>query len=367
MGQIVAVFASDTHLSEATWTSRAQVRGDSFFGFQQVVDLAIANRCPLVLAGDCWELMHQSRPSSVTVEFVRGQLDRLKFAGCEMYFINGQHDQLASPFWFNAVHDWPQHVGQREFTLAGMRWFGLDFFEVARQQQAFELIPAGVEGVVLHQQWREFTDSKFLSPMTLTDVPHGRLLISGDMHQTIVDSSTGRTFVSPGATHMRSLAEPELHNVIVIRSGGEVRPYAIKSRPVLHFVINDAAQMYSDIESVRADVVQAFEVALAAGVPAEVAKPLLVVEDFAGCEAEQVIVTAITEAHVVSRRVKQQGRTAVETVTPMNDQVDVRDLFMRIAVARDPLNHARTVAMRALVYGEDPAVATLTAVRSLDQ
>lgn len=353
--KIVAVFASDTHLSEATWNSRVAIRGDSFFGFVQAVDKAVQHGCPLIITGDCWELMHQPRPSSVTIEFVRSQLDRLAAANCPFYFINGQHDQLASPYWFNAIHHWPRHVGQQSFQLGGMPWFGLDFFEVAQAEQQLALIPPDTYGVLLHQQWQQFTDSKFLSPMSLDIVPHARVAISGDMHKTVIDDTGARLYISPGATHMRSLAEPMYHSVVLLDSSGKFTTETLKSRKVITWQIYRAADMYEQMENIRAQVQAALQLSVDSDFPIEVARPLLIVEDYAVCDAVQVVQQAINEAHVVSRRVNsKQEQSQVEAAEVLDTTLDVRELFLRIAIERDPANERRAAVLRALVYGEDP-------------
>jgi len=357
---IAAVFGADTHLSEAVWTSRAQIRGDSFFGFTQLVDLAVEHKCPLVIAGDCWELMHQARPSSVTVEFVRGQLDRLELDSLPFYYVNGQHDQLAAPFWFKAIHSWPTHVGQSRFELAGQRWFGVDYFEDADAAAQLALIPPDVDGVVLHKPWEEFVDSKFLAPTSLATVPYGRVLVSGDMHRTIIDDTGSRLYISPGATHMRTIAEPVVHHAVLMDRQGKFVTHQLRSRPVLSHSVLSATALYQEMEGLRARVEAATRTAAQAAIPIEVARPVLIVEDHVGCDAVAVIEQTITGAHVLARRVSRTNAIDdAQAVEILNDQVDVRELFYKLAVERAPDDMVRAVALRALISDQDVVAATL--------
>lgn len=297
---IQAVFSADTHISGHTWASRSQIVGDSFFGFQQLCELAIANRCPLFLAGDCWELWRDPNPTAATVEFVRRQLDALQASGCPLYYINGQHDNLQSPFWFEAIHPWPQHIGGRTVEVAGRKFFGVDYFEAGLIDQVYASVPSDTFCLVIHQAWQEFTGSKIMAKLSLSQLPPVPLTISGDMHKMMAHQIDNRLFVSPGATHMRSMREPREHYAVVLDSEKGLDQFKLKSRQVLEYTIADPLKWLDQLVQLASSVDQSFGV-MSHMMPLDVAKPILMVIDPFNCGAAAVIEKEIPDAHVMSK------------------------------------------------------------------
>ena len=297
---IQAVFSADTHISGHTWASRSQIVGDSFFGFQQLCELAIANRCPLFLAGDCWELLRDPNPTASAVEFVRRQLDAMQAVGAQLYYINGQHDNLQSPFWFEAIHPWPQHIGGRTVEVAGRKFFGVDYFEAGLIEQVSASVPADTFCLVIHQSWQEFTGSKIMSKLSLAQLPSVPLTISGDTHKFCAHQIDNRLFVSPGATHMRSMREPRDHYAVVLDSQKGLDQFKLKSRQVLEYTVSDPLRWLDEIVQLASSVDQSFGV-MSHMMPLDVAKPILMVIDPFNCGAAAVIEREIPDAHVMSK------------------------------------------------------------------
>lgn len=346
-----AVFAADTHLSEATWTSRSQIRGDSFFGFRQVVSAAIENSCPLIVAGDCWELMRQPRPSSETISFVRAELDRLADSKCPFYYVNGQHDQLSRPFWFSSIHAWPVHIGGRTVDIGGRPWYGVDFFETSQFKEVMADIPGDTYGVVLHQRWAEFAGSKHFAELTLEAVPYASILVSGDMHKLVISQGM-RTQVSPGATHMRTLAEPPDHYCVLFSGERKFEPQRLISRPVRIVEFETVVGGAEDREIVAQWAVSARAAMLEAGCPTEVSTPLVLVNDHTGGDAERVY-AKFEGAHVICRLVidKQGAESAAEEHEQFQTATDLSEVVMVSAEKRQLSGDARKL-LQTLLAGE---------------
>lgn len=347
---VVAVIGSDTHISEFTWAGRAKLRGDSFFGFQQLVDKATELKVPLVIAGDCWELLHQPRPSSTTVDFVRSQIDRLQAAGCPMYYINGQHDQLAKPFWFEAIHNWPQHVGQKLFHLGEHAWFGLDFFEVDDWESKVSLIPPTVERLVVHQQWREFSHSALIAQLELAHLP-AKLVISGDWHQAMQEQSQESKYYSIGCTHMRSLSEPKTHYYGLLNDDDSITYHTLLSRPVIDLVIDSSFQFLESLAMFGDQCQMQMQNATLAGMPPEVAIPLVIVEDNVGCEPLRTLTDKFDFIFPVLKRRTASAVVTGEKIAVSESDFDPRKMLEAAAVNAQ-LDHATQRLVQAIVRGE---------------
>ncbi len=364
---VVAVFGADTHISEATWVGRSGVKGDSFWGFCQLVNLARQHGVPLVIAGDCWELLHQPRPSSRTVQFMRDQIDRLEEMGLPLYYINGQHDQLASPYWFEAIHAWPAHVGGKTFKLGDGDWFGLDFFEAVKFDEVARGIPADMVGLVVHQQWREFTGSKLLSPLSLADLPYSRYVVSGDFHDCQLVEGDARTFVSPGATHMRTLSEPRTHSAALLMDDGSFTFADLKSRPVLEYSPASETDLLDSVEELRVAVKSASDQFLESFSWADgrstlagcmvyepIAAPLLIVIDRFDLGAAAVLSAELGGAIVLAKNVRtaKVGGSDDGPVMDVGDVNHVAELVIASAIARK-LPEQQIDLLRAMLRGED--------------
>jgi hypothetical protein len=354
MENVIGVFAADTHLSQNTWTSRSQIVGDSIFGFRQLCDIAIQNGCPLVIAGDCWELARQPRPDAETVKFVRDCMDDLKRAGCEFYFINGQHDNLSQPYWFNAIHEWPQHLGGRTVRLGNFTFHGVDYFEHQAIEQVVASLPTDLSGLVVHQSWQEFTGARLFSPLSLDSLPDTiPIVISGDTHLCMTDLRTGQYRVSLGSTHQRTLTEPTEHFCMLLHQDGQVKFEKLKSRQVFDFNITDAIRWASELHHLVASVEQSRQYCLDSGYPDSVAEPLVRVNDSLWLGIEQTLRDEMPSAHVIVRDMSvRQTDDSLNSGTDMLSGLSGNQLALSLIDGMelsDPQKHL----LAAVVTGKD--------------
>lgn len=354
---VAAIFAADTHLSEQTWASRSAVRGDSFFGFEQVCQLAIKYGVPLCLAGDCWELMHDPNPSPQTVGFVRRQIDILQQAGCPFYFVNGQHDRLASPYWFNAIHSHASHVGGKEFMLGGKLWYGIDYFESYQGSQVYADVPKKLDGVMAHQRWSEFAGSKHFASETLDSLSWVPSVVSGDMHKLIVTDTGSQWQVSPGATHMRSQSEPDLHYAILYEPDKPEPfvPHKLRSRPVYRFEVVEQTAWIDQIGEVALHIDSVRDEFIKDGGDPDVARPLVVVTDRVSCGAGDILQRATETPHIISRLVREsQGEGLINDGSWASDSLEqgVDELSARIGRDRG-MSKGALYLLESLVRDDD--------------
>lgn len=349
---VLAIIAADTHLSEYTWTSRLSILGDSFYGFKQLVDLSVKNKVPLILAGDCWELMRDQRPSAETVSFVRSQLDRLKEADQQLYYINGQHDAQASPYWFDAIHDSVRHIGNKRFKLGDYYCYGIDFFPPSQLPVVCGDVPADTYLLLMHQAWVEFTAGGQYASASFGMLPQVPLVVTGDMHKFLHVTLGGRMCVSPGATHMRTMKEPTQHFALAFMSNGALAPLAIQSRSVFYYQIHDLVGWTTDVEELYVKCKVTYDDCISRGYPPDVAKPLVIVDELVPACAEQILKARFEDFHVVVRDRVQTAELGEAIKEYRGPVCSIEDLVSR-EMAKMGLTQDQMDIVNALSKGQD--------------
>lgn len=243
------IFAADTHLHTSAWTDRPHLSGDSYWSFEQIVNMNLHYNVPLVLGGD---VLDTKKPPPDTVALLCQQMDRMQAAGLRVYFIRGQHD-LTLPAWLN-VHPWPIHIHERSVEVAeGCVVHGLDWLPRGAFQQALERVPRGINFLVTHTVWADFmgvgnTDGTF------ADVPqHVPFILTGDYHvhtirQGHLADGFVQTFASPGSTCLQAVNEPPEKFVFLVQddmanSRHILTPLQLQSRQVLNIEIMSEAAL----------------------------------------------------------------------------------------------------------------------------
>lgn len=286
LDDVVGVFTADTHIIDTTWASRPSICYDSYYGFQQVVNWAIRCKAPLIVAGDTIELMRPGTPSSKTVDFVREQLDQLGRAGQTLYFIRGQHC-MANPHWFSAIDRRAIYVDQQLFKVGDFTFFGLSFREADELKQMIATAPTDIDGWVMHQNWCDLSDSTHGSGQGwLKDIPHGRWVLTGDLHEHKVKKVGSLEVYSPGATHKRTTREPNTHYCLGLTKHGKWVRLPLKSRPVYRLTATSVRQ-FEELLVDAAPMLQSktVECVEKLGYMSQVAVPLVLIEDQCRCGA----------------------------------------------------------------------------------
>ena len=243
MPDLVAIVAADTHLEPGIWSTRPEISGDAFYGFQQCVDQAIKENVPLIVAGDFLENLPVNNPTSRTIRFVREQLQRLRSNGVEFGFINGQHDITRSynDNWANAIGFGNSYVDGRVLSVGGLRLAFLSHRVAAAFPDAIGDLPEA-DVLICHQVIQELKGG-FGVEVSLNDYDYD-VVISGDYHKTLAkdfvtaSGKPGRAY-SPGATHKRKSIEPSHHHVALLYADRSVKFRRINSRIAFKAEIHD--------------------------------------------------------------------------------------------------------------------------------
>lgn len=348
---IVALFAADTHISRNTWASRSNIVGDSFFAFKQICDKAIVYQCPIFLAGDCWELWRESRPDAETVRFVRYHLSRLQKANIPFYYINGQHDGLSQPYWFNAVHEWPIHIGNELIEHRGFKVFGVDYFEPTQIELVKNSIPEETDILLMHQSWGQFVGSTNYSTLSLDALPPVPVVISGDTHVSAIIKDGNQIRISPGATHMRSIKEPRKHSFITLNSSVVFNQVELMSRSVIDFVVSDKVNWVNDIDKLKVECDSIYRNCLGLGYSIDVAKPLVIVYDSVDSDAESILSEEIDACHFIYR-VGKSDKSVIDVVDNVVDTSDL-DGVISDCISELDLSDEQKSLLKVITEGRD--------------
>lgn len=220
--------ASDLHLSERIWRHRP-IEGDSYYSWKQIVDTAIQARVDgVILAGDI--LDKQANLSKPALMLAQG-LEQLAAADIPVYYNQGQHEYQSTPWMsLSPATKW---IHQKLVTLpGGWKMVGCDY-QNEEMFQAFLKSDLAHEADILvcHQVWRDFMGDTGKPQGAFDDVPDNvKVLITGDFHkhQVVPAKNNTMSVLSPGSTHMRSIAEPDSHAVFLLMLNG-VPDYRVRS------------------------------------------------------------------------------------------------------------------------------------------
>lgn len=198
---------SDLHLSDRIWRHRS-IEGDSYHSWHQIVDLAINEQVDaVILAGD---ILDKQQNLAAPVQQLLEGVTKLAEAGIRVLYNQGQHEFQSQP-WISAGPG-TQWLQQLDFVTPG-GWVisGCDYQNADNLQaflQSFRAKSADI--LVCHQVWKDFMGDVGKPQGEFADIPENvKLLITGDYHEHICQNFGKLTVLSPGSTHMRSIAEPE--------------------------------------------------------------------------------------------------------------------------------------------------------------
>ena len=211
---------SDLHLSERIWKHRP-IEGDSFYSWLQIQDAAIEHKVDaVILAGD---LLDKRKNSSASVTRLLQGLSRITSKNIPVIFNQGQHEMQDIPWCLadgNPLVRWVESPSFEAEFLPGVFLEGFDFKDKescqaklkevnSRQSACFgssSRLPADI--LVCHQVWEDFMGVECKPQAKFADVTQASILITGDYHEAICQEYDGLTVISPGSTHLRSIAEP---------------------------------------------------------------------------------------------------------------------------------------------------------------
>lgn len=231
----IGIFCADNHLDLYAWSSRPELRGDSMWSFEYLVNFAIDNSLQFIcLAGDNFEIR---KPPSEVIQFFRAQCDRLAEASILLYFVQGQHC-LADPPWPVSTHDWPIHAHEKLIDLpSGQLLYSLDWTPGDKLSTKLKAIPANTDIFMCHQVWLELMGALRPCEGSFTQIPYAPVVFTGDYHECKTLHLTGEsgqalTVYSPGSTNMRKIDEPSQKFFFTLEDNNEWVRHTIPTRPV---------------------------------------------------------------------------------------------------------------------------------------
>lgn len=249
------LISSDLHLSKKIWKHRP-ILMDSYWSFRYLVRQAAKLQVDaVILAGD---LLDKQANYAETLHELRNGLLELEKHEIPVYYIQGQHEYQLTP-WFDLFPN-THWLHRRSVELGGAKFAGCDYRDRDGLQKFLASDMAKSSDVlVCHQVWQEFLPIG--NPQgSFDDIPEDvAYLVTGDFHETILmETPSGLAVLSPGSTHLRSVAEPEdkFFFVMTIDDDGNVDTER-HSIPTRRMVTVDLTSSYVEDE-VIADVAACF-------------------------------------------------------------------------------------------------------------
>lgn len=234
MPKPIAIVCADTHLQDRAWAGRHSLRGDAYFAFSQIVDIACEMNLPIIAAGD---IIDKRTNESGPIRFLRTQLDKLEDHNIPFMYVQGDHD-LSDPPWVSAVHGWPTRLHRTSVNLSGVNVHGIDYQRQGQLEGELARIPGTADVLIAHQKWEEYLGGIAVCEGALISVPHVRMVMTGDFHkhevkETVAMGGRDLTIVSPGATCMQAIDESEDHAVYVLHDDLTLKSEWLSSRQVV--------------------------------------------------------------------------------------------------------------------------------------
>lgn len=244
----LAVVASDNHLQHHKWVNQPSLWGDSYHSFEQTVDYCIRNELDLILPGD---VLDKQRPDPHTIRFLCNQINRFaKYNRKKMiFFTQGQHELDRDTPWLNAVHMFPLWLHEQTFKLHGINLYGLDWTPADSIHAKLDAIPLKTDVLMCHQVWQEFMgDRAGKYECSFADVPHARLVLTGDFHTARQLDVTGKTgqkmrVLSPGSACMQSISEPATKYFHVLHDDLTTTHIRLKTRQMFDYYLESGDQL----------------------------------------------------------------------------------------------------------------------------
>ena len=268
----ICVVSADWHLERNAWVRHPDLAGDSYYGLEQVVDLALLMKLPLIAAGD---LFNKPYPDAKSVYVAMQQMDRMQEAELPVYYVQGQHERTKDQPWLG-LHPWPFHLHKQVVTIGPHRFVGLDYTRpddlITGLAQACQQAPGGI--LVAHQVWKEFMGVGH-TDASLTQVPAVSVVLTGDFHKHThlrLRGADGQKLLilSPGSLCLQTTDEPSAKAVYILYSDFTFETIPIKSRVISHYEIQSKEDLYQLMATVEYGALEQ-----QTGVPDNIAKPIV--------------------------------------------------------------------------------------------
>jgi DNA repair exonuclease SbcCD nuclease subunit len=236
------VFAADLHLSDYTWASLPQVRGDSYRSFDQIIQWVMDHQkevSALILGGDIFD----AHPNPTAVEcFLRG-VRTLARIGVKMYAVQGQHGRSREIPW-TSIDPHVVWLHNQTIEVEPNIWItGFDNLPPEELKDAIFRLNTKVSILVCHQKVRgslpeiEGQQNWDFDPSWVP--PFVKLVLLGDVHKTWEYSNGTQRFMYSGSICMQSMDEDPKKSFLVldVNAGWKTFRVPLETRPFETFLI----------------------------------------------------------------------------------------------------------------------------------
>jgi DNA repair protein SbcD/Mre11 len=233
---------ADNHLGYRQYGLQVREQ-DIYDSFDSIIQIACReNVDAITISGD---LIHTTRPSSVTIAFLKQCQNRLMAAGIPALVIAGNHDNN-KPHWLNTLctsNDWDgdnafggfKLLENETYEVGGMKIFGAPFTNKNNWEHTKTLIPEDTDMLLMHQSFQEFIQFETDDAFTEEDIRGlARCVIVGDIH---VSLGVGNRIYSPGSSElMSSSEEPQKYVLMVDDEVGDLLNCHFVELPTRHVI-----------------------------------------------------------------------------------------------------------------------------------
>lgn len=319
---VKVLVTSDLHLSDKIWKHRP-IEGDSYWSWEQIVDIAVEECDAVILAGDILDKqLNNSNPISKLID----GLNRLETAGIQVFYNQGQHEYQTNP-WMG-LHKLSNHIHRRSFELGGFSFLGFDY---GQQQDLAQFLNGeevkDTDFLVCHQVWLEFMGEECKPQGSFADIPKTvKYLITGDYHDSICQKFGNLVVISPGSTHLRSIAEPEDKFVFVLELDNSKVKITSRELYTRRKIEIDATNSTSSdvLKNIEYSLSTCTEYAETVELPEDIKKPLLrLTYAQANTDLVEKVEKAVNgRAHIFYKQVKSSTGSAEPS---LSEHIDAGD------------------------------------------
>lgn len=329
----IAVVFGDAHLQRGAWAHRP-IRDDSFYSLTQILETAVEKEVEAVLGlGD---LIDVHLPKSETLVpaswLVR---TKLKPAGIPLYYIQGQHEKSETP-WLSICEN-AHWVDQKEVSLKGRNFWGLDYRSGPEFEKAVKGIPAHCDVLLAHQPWAEVMGMERSEARCELLPEHVTTVLSGDFHKHMkIEGSNSAgdpvSLVFTGSTCMQSIDEEHEKRFYLLYEDLSLQSIKLKTRPVLETEILFDKDDLDEFLHVAGDELEKMQKeALELGIPEQITKPICYVHYDASLSDfhEKVKRMLGNRAHLFTKchRVAEKERKLPDKVTSMSAKEVLKEVI----------------------------------------
>jgi hypothetical protein len=330
----VALLVGDPHVQRHAWAGRPEIQGDADFAIFELTRLAEEFRPQaVVLLGDVFDSYHPCPEDLHSLVYLSDQvtLD----LNLDLWYLRGQHDLgkwsgKAGKPWMSLV-PYCRHMHRASARLGPVRFYGLDFCHQQELQKELTEIPVDTDVLLAHQVWKEQMPAGATCEGSFTDVPHARIVATGDMHghrSSSVVGASGQPLValSPGTISMQAIDEDGDKFVYLLYEDLTFESVPLRSRSVLRYSCRTEEQLDQVVQ-------QLTTLQPRAGLPEKLATPIVEVSCLRSLKdaRSRLEEAALGHGHFFYRVLPQEEEKQVQPVRDPRQSIPLADLAQQRA------------------------------------